>query len=92
LSIIKSLPCNRRKLLELHFWYNRYSYIIRVNILLLSSRKVLEYYFKKLVYGDGISAVPPDEYADRFSRFIEDNVFTLPEKQKAVASRPKNNY
>ena len=44
-------------------------------MLLLSSRKVLEYYFKRLVYGEGISAVPPDEYASRFSNFVENYVF-----------------
>jgi hypothetical protein len=35
----------------------------------------MEYYFKRTFYGDGISAVPPEEYADRFVKFIGDRVF-----------------
>lgn len=35
----------------------------------------MEYYFKSLIYGKGVSAVPPDDYADRFVRFIDDVVF-----------------
>ena len=30
----------------------------------------MEYHFKKLIYGEGISAVPPDDYAIRFTSFI----------------------
>jgi len=36
---------------------------------------MLEFYFKRLVYGDGISAVPPSDYAVRFVNFIENTVF-----------------
>lgn len=35
----------------------------------------MEYYFKRTFYGEGISAVPPDDYADRFVNFISDKVF-----------------
>jgi hypothetical protein len=35
----------------------------------------MEYYFKKTFYGEGISAVPPEDYADRFVNFISDKVF-----------------
>ena len=41
----------------------------------------MEYYFKKTFYGEGISAVPPDEYCERFVNFIDDTVFA---KSKSV--------
>lgn len=40
-----------------------------------NTKKKMEYCFKKLVYGDGISAVPPDIYADRFYQFMKQRVF-----------------
>jgi hypothetical protein len=48
----------------------------------LSSKKVAEYYFKRVVHGPGISAVPPQEYADRFVNFIEEKVFPKTFEQK----------
>jgi hypothetical protein len=44
-------------------------------MLLFSSKKVFEYYFKRIFIGDGISAVPPFDYAQRFINFIQDKVF-----------------
>jgi hypothetical protein len=35
----------------------------------------MEYYFKRTFYGEGISAVPPVEYSDRFVNFIHNVVF-----------------
>lgn len=43
--------------------------------MLFSSKKVMEYYFKRTFYGEGISAVPPDDYAERFVNFISNKVF-----------------
>lgn len=40
-----------------------------------TSRKVAEYYFKSLIYGKGVSAVPPDDYYQRFVNFINTVVF-----------------
>lgn len=40
-----------------------------------SSRKVMEYYFKKTFYGEGISAIPPPDYAERFGNFMSEKVF-----------------
>lgn len=31
----------------------------------------MEYFFKSIIYGDGVSAVPPDDYAHRFVSFID---------------------
>ncbi len=31
----------------------------------------MEYFFKSIIYGDGVSAVPPDDYAQRFVNFID---------------------
>lgn len=36
-----------------------------------NSRKAAEYYFKSILYGKGVSAVPPDHYAERFINFID---------------------
>jgi len=33
------------------------------NLFIFSSRKIMEYYFKRVFYGEGISAVPPDDYS-----------------------------
>ena len=44
----------------------------------------MEYYFKRTFYGEGISAVPPDEYSERFVNFID--VFVL---KKGKSSRGK---
>ena len=41
----------------------------------------MEYYFKRAFYGEGISAVPPDEYCDRFVKFIDEVVFEKPKKK-----------
>lgn len=41
------------------------------------SRKVMEYHFKKVVFGEGISAVPPKDYAERFMNFMENRVFPV---------------
>lgn len=38
-------------------------------------RKAMEYYFKKMLHGDGVSAVPPADYSQRFNQFIENQVF-----------------
>ena len=35
----------------------------------------MEYYFKRVFYGDGISAVPPDDYCERFVNFIDKTIF-----------------
>jgi len=35
-----------------------------------TSLKAAEYYFKSLLYGKGVSAVPPDHYSERFVNFI----------------------
>jgi len=35
-----------------------------------NSKKKLEYAFKRVVYGSGISAVPPKQYSERFQKFI----------------------
>jgi len=35
-----------------------------------NSRKKMEYVFKSVAYGKGISAVPPKQYAERFQKFI----------------------
>lgn len=35
----------------------------------------MEYYFKSAIYGNGVSAVPPDDYAIRFINFIDDVIF-----------------
>ena len=40
----------------------------------------MEYYFKRTFYGEGISAVPPDEYSERFVSFIDGVVFMKPSK------------
>ena len=40
-----------------------------------NSKKAAEFYFKRCFYGAGISAVPPDEYAERFVQFIDKSVF-----------------
>lgn len=40
-----------------------------------NTKKKMEYCFKKLMYGDGISAVPPDIYAERFYNFMKQKVF-----------------
>jgi hypothetical protein len=45
----------------------------------------MEYYFKRTFYGEGISAVPPEDYADRFVNFISDRVF--PKKQEKSKSK-----
>jgi hypothetical protein len=34
----------------------------------------MEYYFKRTFYGEGISAVPSDEYSARFVNFISNVV------------------
>lgn len=34
----------------------------------------MEYYFKSVLYGKGVSAVPPSDYAERFVSFIDDVV------------------
>lgn len=28
-----------------------------------NTRKAMEYYFKSLIYGNGVSAIPPNEYS-----------------------------
>ena len=48
--------------------------------LIFSTRKTMEYYFKRTFYGEGISAVPPDEYSERFVTFIDGVVFMKPTK------------
>ena len=44
--------------------------------------KKLENFTKKIFYGNMISAVPPIEYANRFLRFMRDNVIIDQEKSK----------
>lgn len=38
-------------------------------------KKWMEYSFKKLALGKGISCVPPDQYSRRFYEFLRDQVF-----------------
>lgn len=40
-----------------------------------NTKKKMEYCFKKMIYGEGISAVPPDVYATRFYNFMRYKVF-----------------
>mgnify|MGYP000891964036 FL=1 len=42
---------------------------------LFDTRKKMEYCFKRLIHGDGISAVPPEQYAERFYEFVRGKVF-----------------
>lgn len=35
----------------------------------------MEYFFKSTIYGNGVSAVPPDDYAARFINFIDNVIF-----------------
>jgi len=54
----------------------------------------MEYYFKSLLYGKGVSAVPPNDYSERFVNFIDEVIlkkyddvspvvrFQLPQKEK----------
>ena len=35
----------------------------------------MEYYFKSMLYGNGVSAVPPKDYTQRFVNFIDDFIF-----------------
>lgn len=35
----------------------------------------MEYYFKSVIYGKGVSAIPPDDYSQRFVDFIDTKIF-----------------
>jgi hypothetical protein len=38
-------------------------------------KKQIEYTFKHIVYGNGISCVPPKAYGDRFLKYMQEKVF-----------------
>lgn len=52
-------------------------YIGIIDILNTSAwfRKKIEYYWKRAIYGNGISCIPADQYGDRFLKFISQKVF-----------------
>lgn len=56
---------------------NKESYIFGIIDILTGydTKKAMEFYFKRVFYGPGISAVPPDQYAERFINFAEQSVF-----------------
>lgn len=55
--------------------------------LLFSAKKKLEYITKRVAYGPTISAVPPQDYAERFSSFM-DKIFD-DNKTKDPSKSPK---
>lgn len=51
----------------------------------------MEYYFKSLLYGNGVSAVPPDDYSERFVNFIDDVIFKKVDSTAPLVRMPANN-
>lgn len=52
----------------------------------------MEYYFKSIVYGSGVSAVPPEDYSIRFVNFIDDVIFKKVDQIEKMTRVPVQQY